>query len=92
MFKDMKHYFLSHFCHLATLIWTALVLGHFRDAVWPGFSRYLIDDGDSFMRLALISVMGDISVEISQVLCLRFLCASFVLWLPTAETLAFLTN
>ena len=32
--------FVPHYCHLASLVWAKLILGRFRDAVLPGFSRF----------------------------------------------------
>ena len=35
-----RHILVSHFGHLASLVWAKLILGRFRDAVLPDFSRF----------------------------------------------------
>ena len=35
-----RHILVSHFGHLASLVWAKLILGRFRDAVSPDFSRF----------------------------------------------------
>ncbi len=35
-----RHILRSHFGHLASLVWAKLILGRFRDAVLPDFSRF----------------------------------------------------
>ena len=35
-----RHILLSHFGHLASLVWAKLILGRFRDAVLPEFHRF----------------------------------------------------
>ena len=41
-----RHILVSHFGHLASLVWAKLILGRFRDAVLPDFSRFPIGSGD----------------------------------------------
>ena len=40
------HILISHFCHLASLVWAKLILGRFRDAVLPDFSQFLAGSDD----------------------------------------------
>ena len=35
-----RHFLVSNFGHLASLVWAKLILGRFRDAVLPDFSRF----------------------------------------------------
>ncbi len=35
-----RHILISHFGRLASLVWAKLILGRFRDAMLPGFSRF----------------------------------------------------
>jgi hypothetical protein len=35
-----RHILVSNFGHLASLLWAKLILGRFRDAVLPDFSRF----------------------------------------------------
>ena len=37
-----RHIVVSHFGHLASLVWAKLILGRFRDAILPDFSRFLL--------------------------------------------------
>ena len=41
-----RHILLSHFGHLASLVWEKLILGRFRDAVLPDFSRFSAGSDD----------------------------------------------
>jgi hypothetical protein len=60
---------MSHFCHLASLVWAKLILGRFRDAVLPNLTITLT-------RFSLIPAMGDIAVDMSQGhrICVRVFC------------------
>jgi hypothetical protein len=40
-----RHALVSHFGHLASLVWAKLILGRFRDAVLPDFSRFPAGSG-----------------------------------------------
>ena len=35
-----RHILVPHFGHLASLVWAKLILGRFRDAVLPNYSRF----------------------------------------------------
>ncbi len=56
----------DYFCHLASLVWAKLILGRFRDAVLPDYSRFPADSDDYLNLFSLIPVMGDIVVDMSQ--------------------------
>ena len=42
-----RHILVSHFGHLASLVWAKLILGRFRDAVLPDFSRFPAGSDDN---------------------------------------------
>ena len=44
-------YFVSHFGHLASLVWAKLILGRFRDAVFTDFSRFPAGSDDCLNAL-----------------------------------------
>ena len=57
---------MSHFGHLATLVWAKLILGRFRDAALPYFLDFLLVPTIISTRFSLIPVLRDIAVDISQ--------------------------
>ncbi len=61
-----RNMLISHFGHLASLVWTKLILDRFRDAVLPDFSRYPAGSDDYLNAFSLIPVMEDIAVDMSQ--------------------------
>ena len=65
-----RHILVSHFGHLASLVWAKLILGRFRDAVLPDFSAITLT------RFSLIPAMGNIAVDMSQGhrICVRVFC------------------
>ncbi len=67
----------SHFGHLASLVWAKLILGRFRDAVLPDFSR-LPAGSDDYLNAFFTDPRpsGDIAVDMSQGLriCLCVFC------------------
>ena len=67
---------MSHFGHLASLVWAKLILGRFRDAMLPDFSRFPAGSGDYLNAFSLIPAMGDIAVDMSQGhrICVRVFC------------------
>ena len=73
-----RHILVSHFGHLASLVWAELILGRFRDAVLPDFSRFpagFDDYQDAFFTDPW---------EILRSICPRdigFVCASFVCYI-----------
>ena len=71
-----RHILVSHFGHLASLVWAKLILGRFRDAVRPGFLDFLLVLTIALTRFSLTPVMGDISVDMSQGhrVCVRVFC------------------
>ena len=46
-----RHILVSHFGHLASLVWAKLILGRFRDAVLHDFSRFLAGSFDYLYAL-----------------------------------------
>ena len=44
-----RHILVSHFGHLVSLVWAKLILGRFRDAVLPDFSRFP-DASDDYLN------------------------------------------
>ena len=72
-----RHILVSHFGHLASLVWAKLILGRFRDAVCPIFLVFLLVLTITLTRFSLIPAMGDIAVDMSQGhrVCVRvFVC------------------
>ena len=71
-----RHILVSHFGHLASLVWAKLILGRFRDAVLPDFLDFLLVLTITLTRFSLIPVMGDIAVDMSQGhrICVRVFC------------------
>jgi hypothetical protein len=65
-----RHILISHFGHLASLVWAKMVLGRFLHAVLPDFSRFpagsLLVLRITLTRFSLMPAMGDIAVEMSQ--------------------------
>ena len=62
-----QHILVSHFGHLASLVWAKLILGRFRDAVCCLiFLDFLLVPTITSTRSSLIPVMGDIAVDMSQ--------------------------
>ena len=57
---------MSHFGHLASLVWAKLILGRFRDAMLPGILDFLLVPTITSTRFSLIPVMGDIAVDMPQ--------------------------
>ena len=75
-----RHILVSHFGHLASLVWAKLILGRFRDAVLPDFSRFPAGSDD-----CLSAFFTDPPPwEILRSICPRgigFVCASFVCYI-----------
>ena len=71
-----RHILFSHFGHLASLVWAKLILGRFRDAVLPDFSRFPAGSDDYLNAFSLLPAMGDIAVDMSQGhrICVRVFC------------------
>ena len=58
-----RHILVSHFGHLASLVWAKLIFGRFRDAVLPDFLDFLLVLTITLTRFSLIPAMGDIAVD-----------------------------
>ena len=73
-----RHILVSHFGHLAFLVWAKLILGRFRDAVLPDFSGFPAGS-DDYLNAFFTDPrhMGDIAVDMSQGLriCLCVFCS-----------------
>ena len=71
-----RHILVSHFGHLASLVWAKLILGRFRDAVLPDFPRFPAGSDDYLNAFFTDPVMGDIAVDMSQGhrICVRVFC------------------
>ena len=75
-----RHILISHFGHLASLVWAKLILGRFRDAVLPDFLDFLLVLTITFTHFhaafSLTPAMGDIAVDMSQghMVCVRVFC------------------
>jgi hypothetical protein len=61
-----RHILVSHFGHLASLVWAKLILGRFRDAVLPDFIDLLLVLTITLTRFSLIPAIRDIAVDMSQ--------------------------
>jgi hypothetical protein len=71
-----RHSLVSHFGHLASLVWAKLILGRFRDDVLPDFLDFLLVLTITITRFSIFTVMGDIAVDMSQGqrICVRVFC------------------
>ena len=74
-----RHILVSHFGHLASLVWAKLILGRLRDAVLPDFSRFPARSDDYLNAFFTDPAMGDIAVDMPQ--GHRVCAASFVCYI-----------
>ena len=71
-----RHILISHFGHLASLVWAKLILGRFHDALLFDFSRFPAGSDDFLNAFFTVSRLGDIAVDMSQGhrICVRVIC------------------
>ena len=76
IYLDLRWKFSIAFWSLVGFLgWVKLILGRFRDAVLPDFSRFLAGSDDYLNTFSMIPVMGDTPVDMSQGhrICVRVL-------------------
>ena len=76
-----RHILISHFGHLASLVWAKLILGRFRDAVLPDFSRFPAGSDDYLNAFFTDPCHGRYCGRYVPGAYIGFVCASYVCYI-----------